>query len=81
METINKILNEIDSDKHLTLSATVALDSLGCNIVSKLQKYMSPDRRYVGITEDEIWSRIKSGEISSQIVRKALIKDDIYECE
>nr|DAT69954.1 MAG TPA: hypothetical protein [Caudoviricetes sp.] len=75
METLDKILSEIDSDKHLTLHTTVALDSLGCDIVPKLQKHISSDRRYGSITEDEIWSKIKNGEFSSQIVRKVLIKD------
>lgn len=75
MDAIEKLLKEIDSDKHLTLGTTVALDSLGCDIIPKLQKHISPDRRYDSITEDEIWSKIKNGEISSQIVRQVLIKD------
>lgn len=72
---IENILKEVDSDKHLTLSTTVALDSLGCDIIPKLQKHISPDRRYDSITEDEIWSKIKNSEISAQIVRRVLNKD------
>lgn len=74
MDAIEKLLKEIDSDKHLTLGTTVALDSLGCNIVPKLRERISYERKNKMITEDDIWDMIKNDEINNTIVRQVLFR-------
>lgn len=75
MKTIDELLRDIDVDKKLTLESAVAIDSFGYDIISRLHGRLSLEEKNRNISEDDIWNRIKNGEIDNKIVRKVLFKE------
>lgn len=72
MRTLDKQLLEIEEIGYLTFELTLALNSLGCNIIPKLRSWIMFNEKNKNISEDDVWERIKTGKISASLVKEIL---------
>lgn len=72
MKTLDKLLLEIEERGYLTLDLTLALDSLGCDIIPKLRLRIMFNEKNKNISADDVWKRIRTGKISASLVKEIL---------
>ena len=72
--SLENLLEQIDETKYLTLESTIAIDSMGYDIVSRLQDKLSLEEKNKNLSEDAVWDQIRDRKISSDMVRNVLFK-------
>ena len=72
--SLENLLKQIDETKYLTLESTIAIDSMGYDIVSRLQDKLSLEEKNKNLSEDAVWDQIRNRKISSDMVRNVLFK-------
>lgn len=73
--SLENLLKQIDETKYLTLESTIAIDSMGYDIVSRLQDKLSLEEKSKNLSEDAVWDQIRDRKISSDMVRNVLFKE------
>lgn len=72
--SLENLLEQIDETKYLTLESTIAIDSMGYDIVSRLQDKLSLEEKNKNLSEDAVWDQIRDRKISCDMVRNVLFK-------